>query len=229
MTAFSRLLGAANWKYAIGEVLLIFIGIMLALAANSWYENRNERQDETEILAQLKSALLVDKSNLESNLSILRQMEKDVDFLVQYMDSDEPFTEELIPSFRSLGRWVAVRSTTAPYEALKSRGLNLISDSALQLDIVFYYENQFPLVSGAYLNNREFVRSQVGPFLAENFRLTQDWVPLDYRALRTNGYFRNLCMLKLRRLRGRQFPYYEETIMQIRRLTAQIDEQLSRL
>ena len=229
MSVFSNLVGAANWKYAIGEVLLIFVGIMLALAANSWYENRSERQDEKEILIQLKSALSVDESNLESNLLILRQMEKDVELLVSRMDSDEPFTEELIPSFRSLNRWISVRSMTAPYEALKSRGLNLISDSDLQLKVIFYYESQFPLVTGAYLNNREFVRSQVIPFLAENFRLKQDWVPSDYDALRTDDYFRNLCMLKLRRLSGRQLPYYEETLVQIGRLKAMIDEQLSRL
>lgn len=231
MATLSRLVRAANWKYAIGEVLLIFVGIMLALAANSWNEDRNDRQDEKEILSQLKAALEVDKETLESNLAILQQVEMDVGFLVQHMDSDEPYTDDLISSFDRIPRWVSIGSMTAPYEALKSRGLGLISDKALQLNVIYYYETQFRLVENSYLNSREFSMSAIYPFMRQNFRfeLGIGWVPLDYENLRSNEEFRNLCIQRLNRLTNFQFPFYNDALDMIRQLILQIDEHSARL
>ena len=231
MTAIRKILTSTNWKFAAGEVFLIFVGIILALSANSWYENRNERLDEKDVLFQLKSALEVDLRRIESDLEVLRQMESDVDFLVLHMESEDPITRELVPKFRSIRRWVGIESMTAPYEALKSRGLSLISDSTLLLNIIYYYESQFPSVQNTYLNDREFVTSRIGPFFDENFRAETptDLVPIDYDSLRSNQKFRNLCMGKLLRLRTRVLPNYEETIKMIRRLTLQIDEHSAKL
>jgi len=52
--------------YAIGEILLVMIGILLALQVNNWNEWRKDRITEKEILIDLKL-------NLESNLTFLRE------------------------------------------------------------------------------------------------------------------------------------------------------------
>ena len=53
MTPVSRLVRAANWKYAFGEVLLIVIGISLALAIDAWREDLSDRIAEREYIDQL--------------------------------------------------------------------------------------------------------------------------------------------------------------------------------
>ena len=49
-------------KYAIGEILLVMIGILLALQVNNWNENRKNSSIEKETLsnltADLKSSLV---------------------------------------------------------------------------------------------------------------------------------------------------------------------------
>ncbi len=50
------------FKYAIGEILLVVIGIMIALSINNWNESKKERAQEQELLTQLHSEF---KSNLE--------------------------------------------------------------------------------------------------------------------------------------------------------------------
>jgi hypothetical protein len=50
------------FKYAIGEIILFFIGILIALQINNWNENRKERVQEQELLTQLQSEF---QSNLE--------------------------------------------------------------------------------------------------------------------------------------------------------------------
>jgi hypothetical protein len=58
--------GSANWpvglpagkagrylKYAIGEIILVVIGILIALQINTWNQNRIDRNEEKEIIAKL--------------------------------------------------------------------------------------------------------------------------------------------------------------------------------
>ena len=44
--AFRRGIATINWKYGLGELALIIVGVSIALAANSWYQNEVERQLE---------------------------------------------------------------------------------------------------------------------------------------------------------------------------------------
>lgn len=52
-------------KYAIGEIVLVVIGILIALQINNWNEQRKIRIAEQEILQNLKNELLINKENLE--------------------------------------------------------------------------------------------------------------------------------------------------------------------
>jgi len=42
------------FKYAIGEIILVVIGILIALSINSWNQKRLDHQEENEILSNLK-------------------------------------------------------------------------------------------------------------------------------------------------------------------------------
>jgi hypothetical protein len=42
----TKALNAATWRYAVGEVLLIIVGVSIALAATSWYENRDNNKQK---------------------------------------------------------------------------------------------------------------------------------------------------------------------------------------
>ena len=54
------------FKYAIGEILLVVIGILIALSINNWNEGKKRTSQEVKILKEIKSeledALIVNKS-----------------------------------------------------------------------------------------------------------------------------------------------------------------------
>jgi hypothetical protein len=53
-------------RYAIGEIILVVIGILIALQINNWNEARKERNNEIKYLKNLKLDLVTDLANLDS-------------------------------------------------------------------------------------------------------------------------------------------------------------------
>ena len=52
-------------KYAIGEILLVIIGILIAVSINGWNEDRKLKKAEQSILKDLKQEMIINKKALE--------------------------------------------------------------------------------------------------------------------------------------------------------------------
>ena len=64
------------WKYmryAIGEIVLVVIGILIALQINNWNENRKSNTKEKNLLIELKTNLQTNVKNL--NTDIVKQVQ----------------------------------------------------------------------------------------------------------------------------------------------------------
>ncbi len=60
------------FKYAIGEILLVVIGILIALQINNWNEHRLEAKEEQKILKNLNVDFANDKKQLENVIEITK-------------------------------------------------------------------------------------------------------------------------------------------------------------
>ncbi len=63
-------------KYAIGEIILVMIGILLALQVNNWNTNRIEQNEEKEVIAKLHTDFQENKKTLRNFLSDIRNQSK---------------------------------------------------------------------------------------------------------------------------------------------------------
>ncbi len=61
-------------KYAIGEILLVVIGILIALQINNWNESRKERDREYRILVGLQQDFKNNRSRLEGTIVRIPQL-----------------------------------------------------------------------------------------------------------------------------------------------------------
>lgn len=68
-----------------------------------------------------------------------------------------------------------------PYEALKARGYDPISEPALRAQLTSLYEDAQPNVLASFDIDQAFSQDLVMPFLLENFRLNEssEWVLKD--------------------------------------------------
>lgn len=69
------------FKYAIGEIVLVVIGILIALQINTWNENRKEKLDENSILQNLHDEFSVNKKILEAT-QLESEASKNAGFLI---------------------------------------------------------------------------------------------------------------------------------------------------
>ena len=223
-----RVLRAANWRYAIGEVALIFIGISLALFANSWYEQKQERRDEIALLAQLEATLAQDLEAVESRYATIRSVDQRIARFVSADDLDSLSQEALTDGVGSLNRFIILNIRYGPYETLKARGLDLISNESLRVRITSLYEDEIPLLVEDSLIDYRLAREHNLPIIMKWFWLdgSGDWIvksPDDkswHTELRSLGHYRAATY------RGFYLPAYERVLASMRQVVREIEIEL---
>ena len=132
--------------YAIGEILLIVVGILIAFYLDNINAEKQAKEVETELLSELKS-------NLVSNIKILeRTLESESQYLsynqmiLDYLDHRKPYNKELESAFGVYFWTVTTNPVTGGYEFLKSKGVDLISNDSLRNRISYVFENEFSIL-----------------------------------------------------------------------------------
>lgn len=70
--------------YAIGEIILVVIGILIALQINNWNENRKSENDKQKLMFALKQEFLINKSALEVHLKGLHKNNEQLNKVINY-------------------------------------------------------------------------------------------------------------------------------------------------
>lgn len=141
------------FKYAIGEIVLVVIGILIALSINNWNTKKIERGVELTMLKEMSAALKDDILGIERQLKYLENINRSVVKLVLIQNEPSYPNDSLIYHFniaRTGGIGFSVNSS--PYESLKSSGLNKISNAQLRNNITNLYEIKLKSVD-FWINN----------------------------------------------------------------------------
>ena len=125
--------------YAIGEIVLVVIGILIALSINNWNENNKQRTKEKAILENLKTSLEDDILTHNFHLQVYEEGKYSIDFLIEFMEKDYPYQDSLKYHFgRTTHLWnPSIRLEI--FENLKSIGFDIVSNKDLKQDILGYY------------------------------------------------------------------------------------------
>lgn len=133
-----------NWKNYLFEFLSIFVGVSLAFAMSNWGENRRDAIAETKILVEIKNGLKLDLFDVEQNI---KGHEKGIEtcnyFRKLIEDPNTPQDSAAFQYFYLLRDFISIQNKSG-YESLKSKGLGLVKNDSLRLEIIslydFYYE-----------------------------------------------------------------------------------------
>ena len=224
--------------YALGEIVLIVLGILIALFLNNINADKQARKTEIELLKELQS-------NLSSNIQILeRTLKTEYEYLhynemiLEYLDHRKPYDEGLDPAFGVYFWTVTTNPVMGGYEFLKSKGIDLISSDSLRKKISFIFDNEFSILKNeneVWSNNLQQNISY--PYHVKHFRRydlaeadtsqIERARPFDYNALLEDEEFKSINA-EIISNRKWNINSLENLIREIRGLIAQIEAELER-
>jgi hypothetical protein len=128
-------------RYAIGEIILVVIGILIALQINNWNENRKNKVFEKEILTQIQENLKNDKLALEEIVTNFSKAVKSSEKILNSQVSQK--TQDSINIWLgAIIQFDRFQPLTNAYEVLKSNGLDKISNKKLRFLLGRYYDDE---------------------------------------------------------------------------------------
>ena len=135
-----------DWPYAIGELIIVVAGVLIALAVDQWNSDRMARVEEGEIIEQLISDLNIDVVEYELELRDLDEKEASLRRVRSVLASsnesvNDPagFLRDVIQGANRGWNQTEARRTTFN-ELLGSGKFILIRDAEIRVKIADYYD-----------------------------------------------------------------------------------------
>jgi hypothetical protein len=123
------------FKYAIGEIVLVVIGILIALQINNWNEDRKVKKQETQIYTELKSDLIQTKNVIQNAISQHKKRLKSTQQLIIDISNKKSYSDSIYRLFADAGGGFNIIPKTSAFENLKNIGLNTLSNDSLRVSI----------------------------------------------------------------------------------------------
>jgi hypothetical protein len=181
------------FKYAIGEIILVVIGILIALQINNWNERRKERDQSVFYHEQLINDLEMVIASLDTDISWAATVKSQINSATKILDHGIANDSTLKVLDFALGNYFRLNRQLpeiTSYEEMKSSGqLNLIYNKSLRKDIADYlrvHHNTSNIY--AELNIKVNQSQFLDPFVKynEDSSLTNTPFTYDFSALSTN-------------------------------------------
>ena len=134
------------WMTFSVEFLSVFIAVISAFALNNWNEERMARNAESKILTEIYSGLEKDLEDLRINKIGHEVGLKSSSYFKKLVTQEEVAMDSFPFHYFNLTRDFISVLNTSGYEALKSKGLELIQSDSLRRKIISLYEYHYHLL-----------------------------------------------------------------------------------
>ena len=128
------------FKYAIGEILLVVIGILIALQINTWNENRINQKKTTKYLKALVSDIVQDTIQVSNYIKSQEERKAEFNNYFSFIQNGDVTIEQLkdtLNSFKIISG--GINFTTTTYDQLVASGsFELIPDKKRTLIIGYF-------------------------------------------------------------------------------------------
>lgn len=159
-------------RYAIGEIVLVVIGILIALQINNWQKDKSTRKLEISTLKEMQRTLIQDTLTFTSNINDLFNKEKEIKIVLDHIEQKmlyDPKIDTLMMSAYYHRGYKTINLSA--YELLKERGIDIILNDTLREQISIYYSTEYADLIGV-LDRLEKVNLIQGEKMYDNFRVS---------------------------------------------------------
>ena len=180
-------------KYAIGEIVLVVIGILIALQINNWNEQRKEAIFERKVLKEINTSIHQNVGYLDRGITSNNKAINSCKVILNHFENNLPYSDSLDRHFSNSLLWFYPSLDNNAYESLKSYGLHLIKNDSIRNMLGSIYEWKYMDV----LNKRqdEYFFGTIAPFIAdlfESYEFGGRMKPYDYDELKESRKYKHI-------------------------------------
>lgn len=217
--------------YAVGEILIVLIGILIAVQLNNLNETFKLKKKESQILFDIKKDLVQSKELLLKNIQSHERQISNLETLIHNIEVTKIYNDSLSSKFNCLFYFNSPYLTFASYENLKiDKGIDLISNDSLKQKIIHLHEFTFTFLVGdvdreEWLHLENITRPALYKYFSYKSRYSI--IPKNYAALINDSEF--LTILKVTRdLRKRNLESTKSDIYEIEEVIDAISKELDK-
>lgn len=170
--------------YAIGEIILVVIGILIALQINNWNNLQQRKNLEKVLLFEVKGEVDKVYQDAISDLKLLQFGQRSHGRILKYFQNDLKYADSMSLDFYWLLRDEYIYPKETVYSKIKQEGIDIISNDSIKKTLQQLYESDFPrlTVNNTYYPNLEMFFSA---YYQENFTPNLDTNTVDSIAIPT--------------------------------------------
>jgi hypothetical protein len=175
--------------YAIGEIVLVVVGILIALQINNANESWKKDQLKQELYLELKSSIMSDTVALNSEKERLTSAFINAVRLKKTITNDLPYSKSLDSSFAKIEM---VRITEADYKTFDrflEIGIEIIDDKMLMNEIIHYYDDSKNLADNGD-KIQKLLTENIYPNYFVSYSYGREAMPEDFEELKKLNSFK---------------------------------------
>lgn len=134
--------------YALGEVFLVMMGILLALQVDNWNQKRNDAHVEVDNIENLYISIN-EHMQIENLMGMVNYAIREEQAWIDYLSGKRPFHDSLLRSAYVIGATANLNPNNGFYESLKQKGLETIENKGLRMLLSIIYEQGLPVIQNA--------------------------------------------------------------------------------
>jgi hypothetical protein len=199
-------------RYAIGEILLVVVGILIALQIDNWNENRKKASGERKFLIQIEQDLIESRENIARFKMLNKIVLKSGIYVLEHLDSNAPLTDSLLFHIKITKVQIDFNPVDTGYQAMLNSGSSEFISDSIRVYISTYFEQVLNMVKVRNDKLLDIQWNHLDPFMLTHFKEkkieSQEseyynqvvTVPRDYLELTHNDTYANILHLKNDRL-----------------------------
>lgn len=216
-------------RYAIGEIVLVVIGILIALQINNWNQESHQKDKEKKMLFELDRDLASNVKILEREIKMQQKFINEATLTIEHLKSKKPFNDSISDYLGQIFIIEKIQFSSSAYESLKSVGVDLISSDSIRADITDLFGNEFPFsvmwIRDAGMNNANLVHPYYIKYFERSLSFESNIIPTNYEGLLKDQEFINAISNK-RGLKRAIILNFEELLIYIEKTRTRIQKEL---
>jgi tetratricopeptide (TPR) repeat protein len=164
-------------RYAIGEIVLVVIGILIALQVNNLNEQHKNKQLDLDAMIEIRVDLINSMSDIHQNLFFMRDYLKSAWKIKKLISTSDIFPDSLGSDLLKMTRDEYLYPSSRMYSTIKSAGFKVLTNDKIRLELDDLYEFTFPRLQSV---------TSIEPSIKEYFF---DYVRNNFRAVSTDTLY----------------------------------------